>query len=235
MLISFSGVPGAGKSTTARELARQISAVYLSVDSIEKGVAGGYAEAYRVAQAVAGDNLRLGHTVITDCVNPLRQSRDAWRDIATAAGVPTIEVEVTCSDKDEHLRRLPRAMARGAEEPLTRSEEIIQHYQPWDRERLVIDTAQQTVDDAVAAIRRAILKQAVERGSTRAEFRVVQPCEPHKAERSTLISQHATAADAFAAIDRLASEMVRTSAPSDAVELVVLDSGGSLVKRTDAN
>src|SRR5687767_5257198 len=127
MLISFSGVPGAGKSTTARELARQINAVYLSIDSIELIVAGGYPEAYRVAQAVADDNLRLGHTVVTDCVNPIRQSRDAWRAIATAAGVPTLEVEVTCSDKHEQLRRLPRAAARREGEPLTRSEEIIQH------------------------------------------------------------------------------------------------------------
>jgi hypothetical protein len=89
----------------------------------------------------------------------MRQSRDAWRAIATAAGVPTLEVEVTCSDRDEHLRRLPRAAARREGEPLTRSEEIIQHYQPWDRERLVIDTARQTVHDAVAAIRRALLEQ----------------------------------------------------------------------------
>jgi len=159
MLISLSGVPGAGKSTIARELARQVDAVYLSIDSIEQVVAGSYAEAYRVAQAIADDNLRLGRTAIADCVNPVRQSRDAWRAIATAAGVPTLEVEVTCSDKDEHLRRLPRAAARREGEPLTRSEEITQHYQPWDRERLVIDTARQTVDDAVATIRRAVLEQ----------------------------------------------------------------------------
>ena len=131
MLISLSGHPGTGKSTTARELARQINAVYLSIDSIERVVAGGYAESYRVAQALADDNLRLGHTVITDCVNPIQQSRDAWRAIATAAGVPTLEVEVTCSDKDEHRRRLPRAVARREEDPLTRSEQIIKHYQPW--------------------------------------------------------------------------------------------------------
>ena len=122
MLISFSGHPGAGKSTTARELARQINAVYVSIDSIERGVAGGYAEAYRVAQAIADDNLRLGRTVITDCVNPTHESRDAWRAIATAAGVPTLEDEVTCSDIVEHLRRLPRAAARHAGEPLTQSE-----------------------------------------------------------------------------------------------------------------
>ncbi len=156
MLISLSGFPSAGKTTIARALAQRINAVHLSIDSIERVIGGGYDEAYRVAQAVAGDNLTLGHTVITDCVNPGRQSRDDWRDVANAAGVPILEVEVICSDKTEHLRRLPRAAARRKGEPLTRSEEVIRHYQPWDRERLVIDTARLSVDDAVAAIRRGM-------------------------------------------------------------------------------
>jgi hypothetical protein len=47
-------------------------------------------------------------------------------------------------------------------------------------------------------------------------FRVVQPWGSDKARQSTVISEHATAAEAFREIDRLASEMVRTGAPSDA-------------------
>ena len=39
-----------------------------------------------------------------------------------------------------------------------------------------------------------------------------------------MISEHATAAEAFREIDRLSSEMVQTGAPSDAVELLVIDS-----------
>jgi predicted kinase len=159
VLISLSGVPRAGKTTIAHALARQIAAMHLSIDSIERRIGGSYDEAYRAAQAIAGDNLRLGHIVISDCVNPIRQSRDDWREVANAAGVQALEVEVICSDPAEHLRRLPRAAARREGEPLTRSEEVIRHYQPWDRERLVIDTARQTVDDAVAAIRRAMNQQ----------------------------------------------------------------------------
>ena len=40
-------------------------------------------------------------------------------------------------------------------------------------------------------------------------------------------SGHATAAEAFREIDWLASEMVRTGAPSDAVELVVVNAAES--------
>ena len=36
--ISFSGLPGVGKTTIARELARQIGAVHLSIDTIEQAI-----------------------------------------------------------------------------------------------------------------------------------------------------------------------------------------------------
>ena len=35
MLIVFGGLPGAGKTTIARELARQIGAAYVRIDSID--------------------------------------------------------------------------------------------------------------------------------------------------------------------------------------------------------
>jgi hypothetical protein len=46
-----------------------------------------------------------------------------------------------------------------------------------------------------------------------------------------VISEHATAAEAFREIDRLASEIVRTGAPSDAVELVVVDQDDRIARR----
>jgi hypothetical protein len=60
------------------------------------------------------------------------------------------------------------------------------------------------------------------RASRPAVFRVVQPYGKNKARESTIISEHATAAEAFAEIDRLSSEMVRTGAPSDAIEFTLL-------------
>jgi predicted kinase len=38
MLISLSGLPGVGETTIARELARQIGAVHLSIDTIEQAI-----------------------------------------------------------------------------------------------------------------------------------------------------------------------------------------------------
>jgi hypothetical protein len=54
-------------------------------------------------------------------------------------------------------------------------------------------------------------------------YRAVQPWGRDKAQEATLISDHATAAEAFAEIDQFSAQMVRTGAPGDAVELIVVD------------
>lgn len=64
-----------------------------------------------------------------------------------------------------------------------------------------------------------------------APFRVVQPWGPDKARQSTLISEHVTAEEAFAFIERFAEQAARTGAQSDAVELVVVNSAGQVVSR----
>jgi hypothetical protein len=66
-------------------------------------------------------------------------------------------------------------------------------------------------------------------------FRVVQPWGRDVARESTLVSEHPSAAEAFAEIDRLSAQMVRTGAPSDAVELVVIDAHGRIVPRSGAH
>lgn len=65
----------------------------------------------------------------------------------------------------------------------------------------------------------------------RSLFRIVQPWGPDKARQATIVSEHESAAAAFAEIDRLSSEMVRTGARSDAVELLVVDASDRLVRR----
>ena len=152
MLIVFSGRPGTGKTTIALDLGRRIAAVYLRIDSIEAPMLeqGWPVEGvgYAVAQAVAEDNLRLGRTVIADCVNPWKITRDEWRAVGTRAGTRVLEVEVVCSDAVEHRRRVE---SRG--NALTWAEVVARDYRPWHRERLVIDTARSSVKEAVDAIR----------------------------------------------------------------------------------
>ena len=69
--------------------------------SLEVGGAG-----YRVAYALAADNLRVGRNVIADSVSPWMLTRDAWRDVGLAANARVLEVEVVCSDAAAHRRRV---------------------------------------------------------------------------------------------------------------------------------
>ena len=50
-------------------------------------------------------------------------------------------------------------------------------------------------------------------------YRVAQPYGRAVEHESTTISEHTTAAEAFAEIDRLAAQMARTGALSDAITL----------------
>ncbi len=69
----------------------------------------------------------------------------------------------------------------------------------------------------------------------RLPFRVMQPWGPHKGRQAELISEHQTALEAFEAIDQLSAQMVRTGAPSEAIELVVVDANDRVVLRPGAN
>ncbi len=160
MLIAFGGLPGTGKTTLARELARQLGVVYLRIDTIEcaiapaedmsVGVAG-----YRVGYAVAEENLRLGLSVVADSVNPLRITRDAWRNAASRAGVNLVEILVVCSDQVEHRYRVD---TRKTDIPglITWQDVLMRQFEPWDREHVVIDTAGQTIEQSLAALRAAV-------------------------------------------------------------------------------
>src|SRR5215472_14135182 len=112
-LIIFAGLPAVGKSTLSLELARQIEAVYVRIDSIEQalrdtGLITDWWEdfGYRIGYAVASDNLRIGRSVVADSVNPLFVTRSSWVAGASQAGAVAIDVEVECSDAVEHRRRV---------------------------------------------------------------------------------------------------------------------------------
>ena len=162
-LIVLSGLSGVGKTTIARELAVVLGATHVRIDSIEHSLRNAgmavYDEGYRVAYAVAEDNLRLGQTVIADCVNPWPLTRLEWHSVAARAAVAdhgpirVLSVELVCSDLDEHKRRVESRVPDIAHHTVPTWPEVMAHdYRPWDTERLVIDTARLTVPQSIQTI-----------------------------------------------------------------------------------
>lgn len=157
MLIILSGLPAVGKTSIARELVWTVVATHVRVDSIEQALRnGGWEvrdEGYRVAYAIAEDNLRLGQIVVADCVNPWPLTRNEWRSIADRVRVPALEVEIVCSDVDEHRRRVESRQPDISGHKLPTWQQVLaRDYHAWDRERLVIDTALLTVEQAARAV-----------------------------------------------------------------------------------
>ncbi len=160
MLIVFGGLPGTGKTTISRRVARALAATHLRVDLIEQamrdsGVPAGAvgASGYAVAQTLAGANLGDGRVVVADCVNPVTASREGWRAVAARAAVRLTEVEVVCSDPHEHRRRVEERVSDIPGLVLPAWEAILRSdYEPWDRPHLVIDSAGSSPSEAVAAV-----------------------------------------------------------------------------------
>lgn len=171
MLIVFGGLPGTGKTTIARRLAARRAAVHLRIDDIEQAIrtAGVLAAdvgpaGYLVANALAASNLANGLTVVADCVNPVRESREGWRTTAARAQARIVEVETICSDRVEHQRRIETREADIDGLVLPTWHDVLQRdYDPWEEPHLVIDTALVTLDEAIAIIGRQMATVSTER------------------------------------------------------------------------
>ena len=150
----------------ARALAARLGAVHLRIDTIEAGLRGKIAgpmddTGYRIAYALAGDNLKLGLTVITDSVNPIPITRDAWRDVARRAGARSLEVELICSDDRLHRQRVEARMTDidGLRLP-TWQDVLDREYHAWPEHDLVVDTAATPASEAVRKILHALEHKA---------------------------------------------------------------------------
>ncbi len=160
MLIILSGLPGTGKTTIARELSSALRAVHLRIDTIEHAiqtsmlnVPSAIDAGYRAAMGVAEDNLRLGHIVVADSVNPIAITRNAWRFTAARAGVASIDVEVICSDEAMHRARVEnRASDLSGFKLPTWADVQSRQYEAWTTERTLIDTAKQSLPTIIAML-----------------------------------------------------------------------------------
>lgn len=146
-LIAFAGLPGVGKTTLAKEAARNIGAVYLRVDSIEmpfQNICSPKAEGYVALVNIARENIELGNTVVVDAVNPVHESRRLFTELAVQTGVELLQFECVLSNKDEHKRRVEGRTGSSQHNP-TWQEVVQRQYEVWDvsmdGDRKLIDTS----------------------------------------------------------------------------------------------
>lgn len=162
-LYIFSGLPAVGKSTLAKKFSGKLSIPWIRIDTVEQGlkevcgidkVEG---EGYRLSYRIVKDILAQGNNVIADSVNPFKFTRDEWQEVAESVGASFINIEIICSDIEEHKKRAESRRDGINNLKLPTWEEILKReFHEWDTSRILIDTANKSIDEALAELIAAI-------------------------------------------------------------------------------
>ena len=168
LLVVIGGLPAVGKTAVCRALLGERPMTppmtWLRVDSIEQALrrSGEMAPdmpggaGYYAAAAVAGDVLSTGGDVLVECVNPLPITRRLWERTAVDAGSRLLQVELVCSDRDEHRRRVEQRVSDIEGLVLPGWRDVLQRdYAPWPEADLRLDTGRLEVTGAAELIARA--------------------------------------------------------------------------------
>lgn len=185
VLIVIAGLPASGKSTVAGDLARALKCAVLGVDPVEAalwraGISAAqptHHAAYLAVEALAAEQLMVGHHVIVDAVNGPEAARARWRSLADRLRVELRFVEVLCSDDALYKARLSRRTRHIEGFPEPTWEGVLQRraeFPPWTGERLVLDSVNDRHDN---------LKRALRYLDTSARWGRPATAEPHRPAR----------------------------------------------------
>ena len=166
-LIIMTGLPGTGKTLIAEALAKEFNIPVFAKDWLEaallrSGLATsddigkklGFA-GYELLTTLASRQLAMGQGAILDTVASVVKLRDEWRELALKEKAKLKVIECICSNQDIHRERLisrERNIPGWHELSWDEVERVKSYYQPWNDERLVLDSCDKKQDNIAAAI-----------------------------------------------------------------------------------
>jgi predicted kinase len=139
-LVLFSGLPGCGKTTLARQVATALHAPLLAKDRVQRVLrdhvpGAAPVDGYRLLIDLAGEQLGLGVSVVLDGVFPLAEFRAEAQAIAARHAARFRPVYCYCSDEAvwrargaARVQYVPGWTPSGWEEV----ERLRGFYEPWD-------------------------------------------------------------------------------------------------------
>jgi predicted kinase len=119
----------------------------LRIDTIEQGIRDlcdfkVEGEGYRLSYRIAADNLKLGNSVVADSCNPIKLTRREWQEVALSNNSSYTNIEVICSDVEEHKKRINDRKSDILGMALPSWKEVEKReYDSWGEGRILIDTA----------------------------------------------------------------------------------------------
>lgn len=141
-LIILAGLPGIGKTTLARLLSKELSLVYLRVDCIEAPFsvynpnAGSKGEGYHALINIAKENLKLGHGVIIDTVNPLHLSRAMFMSLSKEIKAETFQFELKVKNRLLHKKRVEERKSDISSHRVPTWQDVLnREYEEWDENK----------------------------------------------------------------------------------------------------